>query len=114
MKNESMYARIYNIVRMIPPGKVATYGQVSRIAGRCSARNVGYAMSSVPFGSDIPWHRVINSRGMISIRSYGEECYAQHQLLEGEGVLFSEKGRVNLDIYGWEGPESEMKGEANG
>lgn len=112
MNKESMYARIYSVVRMIPSGKVSTYGQVSSIAGRCSARNVGYAMSSVPFGSDIPWHRVINSKGMISIRSYGKECSAQHQLLESEGIRFNEKDRVNLDIYGWEGPEPLMKGEA--
>lgn len=111
-KNESMYSRIYSVVRMIPSGKAATYGQISRIAGRCSARNVGYAMSSVPFGSDIPWHRVINSRGMVSIRSGGGEGSAQRQLLEGEGILFNEKDRVNLDIYGWEGPEPLMKGEA--
>ncbi|MCK4505011.1 MAG: MGMT family protein [Candidatus Aegiribacteria sp.] len=112
MKNESMYARIYNVVKMIPSGKVATYGQISRIAGRCSARNVGYAMSSIPFGSDIPWHRVINSRGMVSIRSYGEECSDQNRLLEGEGVLFNEKDQVNLDTFGWEGPQPEMKDEA--
>ena len=106
-----MYARIYSVVRMIPSGKVATYGQISRIASRCSARNIGYAMSSVPFGSDIPWHRVINSRGLVSIRSYGEDCSAQRQLLEGEGVLFNEKDQVNLSINGWEDPESEMKDE---
>ncbi len=111
-KNESMYARIYSIVRMIPIGKVATYGQISRIAGRCSARNVGYAMSSVPFGSDVPWHRVINSRGMVSIRSGGDVCTAQRQMLESEGIRFDEKGRINLDIFGWEGPAPLMKGEA--
>lgn len=112
-KNESMYNRIYGIVRMIPSGKVTTYGQVSRMAGRCSARNVGYAMSSVPFGSDIPWHRVINNKGMVSIRSDGGTCSAQRQLLEGEGILFDEKDQVNLSINGWEGPEPEMKYEAN-
>ena len=112
-KNKSMYDRIFSVVRMIPSGKVATYGQVSRIAGRCSARNVGYAMSSVPFGSDVPWHRVINSKGMVSIRSNGGECSAQRQLLEGEGILFNEKDRVNLSIYGWEGPEPEIKGETD-
>ena len=99
-----MYSRIYSIVSQIPRGKVATYGQISRIAGGCSARNVGYAMSSVPFGSDVPWHRVVNSRGMISIRSSGDECNAQRQLLEAEGIRFGRNGRIDLDEFGWEGP----------
>jgi methylated-DNA-protein-cysteine methyltransferase-like protein len=104
MTCESMYQRIYRIVRMIPPGRVASYGQISKIAGRCSARNVGYAMSSVPADTDVPWHRVVNSRGMISVRSHGGECSAQRQLLEREGVVFGPSGRIDLEIYGWEGP----------
>lgn len=100
-----MYARIYAVVGGIPPGRVATYGQVARLAGRCGPRNVGYAMSSVPPGSDIPWHRVVNARGGISVRSDGEPCSAQRQLLEAEGVRFGPSGRVDLDAYGWDGPE---------
>jgi methylated-DNA-protein-cysteine methyltransferase-like protein len=102
--SETMYERIYRAVRMIPVGKVASYGQVARIAGRCSPRNVGYAMSSVPVETDVPWHRVVNSRGMISVRSHGGECSAQRQLLEAEGVEFDPSGRINLKEYGWEGP----------
>jgi methylated-DNA-protein-cysteine methyltransferase-like protein len=104
-RNESMYKRIYSTVSMVPPGKVATYGQIARIAGRCSARNVGYAMSSVPPGSYVPWHRVINSRGSISVRSHGEECVAQRQMLESEGIVFSSKGTVDLDRFGWQEPQ---------
>jgi methylated-DNA-protein-cysteine methyltransferase related protein len=100
-----MYRRIYAVVRLIPCGRVATYGHVARLAGSCGPRNVGYAMSSVPVGSDIPWHRVMNAQGRISVRSDGEECSAQRQLLEAEGVSFSPSGRVNLDEFGWEGPE---------
>jgi len=98
-----MYERIYSVVCMIPPGKTATYGQIAGIAGRCSARNVGYAMSSVPSGSDIPWHRVINSRGRISIRNHGEPCTAQRQMLESEGIVFTARGMVDLERYGWSG-----------
>jgi methylated-DNA-protein-cysteine methyltransferase-like protein len=99
-----MYSRIYAVVHLIPRGRVATYGQVARIAGRCGPRNVGYAMSSVPAGSDVPWHRVMNAQGRISVRSDGDECSAQRQLLEAEGVRFTPSGRADLDEYGWEGP----------
>ncbi|MCK5117097.1 MAG: MGMT family protein [Candidatus Aegiribacteria sp.] len=101
---ESMYRRIYSVVNMIPPGRVATYGQIARIAGGCSARNVGYAMSSVSQESDVPWHRVINSRGRISVRSSGEACTAQDRILESEGVVFSTSGSVDLERFGWTGP----------
>lgn len=102
---KSMYERIYSVVSMVPPGRVATYGQIARIAGRCSARNVGYAMSSVPPGSDVSWHRIINSRGSVSIRSHGESCTAQRQMLESEGIIFSNRGIVNLDRFGWQKPQ---------
>lgn len=102
--SESMYGRIYRTVRMIPPGRVASYGQIARIAGRCSPRNVGYAMASVPAETDVPWHRVVNSRGMISVRSSGSECSAQRQLLEGEGIVFGPSGKISLKKYGWQGP----------
>lgn len=102
--NESMYERIYSVVSMVPPGKVATYGQIARIAGRCSARNVGYSMASVPSESAVPWHRIINSRGKISVRSHGDTCNAQRQMLESEGIVFSDSGAVDLEEFGWNGP----------
>jgi len=101
---ESMYERIYSLVSMVPRGKVATYGQIARIAGRCSARNVGYAMSSVSSESDVPWHRIINSRGRISVRSFGEAPAVQRRMLESEGVVFSAGGAVDLERFGWSGP----------
>jgi len=106
---KSMYDRIYGAVRLIPCGMVSTYGQIAGIAGRCSARNVGYAMSSVPPGSDIPWHRVINARGRVSVRSDGESCTAQRQILEGEGIIFSKSGAVDLEKFGWPGPERRIE-----
>ncbi|MFO8182750.1 MAG: MGMT family protein [Candidatus Aegiribacteria sp.] len=100
-----MYRRIYDTVRAVPPGRVATYGQIARIAGRCSARNVGYAMSSVRPESDVPWHRVMNSRGRISVRSRGEPSRLQRAMLEAEGIIFGPDGSADLKVFGWRGPE---------
>jgi methylated-DNA-protein-cysteine methyltransferase-like protein len=68
---------------------------------KCTARMVGYAMSSCPANQNIPWHRVINSQGKISIRSNGEADPLQKVLLEEEGVIFNEKFKIQLDKYIW-------------
>ena len=67
----SLYDDIYQVVKQIPPGKVSSYGRIARIVG-CNARQVGYAMAATPSGRDIPWHRVINSKGEISLRKDGK------------------------------------------
>ena len=97
-----VHERIYGLVRNIPPGRVATYGQIAEFAGRCTPRMVGYAMASVPHGSDIPWHRVINSRGRVSLQGEGRDI--QCGLLEAEGVAFGPDGRIDLGVFGWVGP----------
>ena len=99
--NEKLYKRIYDIVRKIPPGCVSTYGQIAAIADAATPRVVGYAMAAVPVGSGVPWHRVINSKGEISIRRTGSGHDEQRKLLEAEGVVFNDKGRVDLDRYCW-------------
>ena len=99
-----LYENIYKVVREIPPGRVATYGQVASIVGSASARTVGYAMAALKL-NDVPWHRVINSQGRISVRSDGGTDSRQHELLVEEGVLFDRHGRVDLDKVGWEGPD---------
>ncbi len=99
-----LYDRIYDVARRIPNGRVATYGQIAAIVGRCTPRQVGYAMAAVPYGSDVPWHRVINGRGMVSERAAGDGSEVQRTLLEAEGVLFDERGRVDLPVVGWKGP----------
>jgi methylated-DNA-protein-cysteine methyltransferase-like protein len=97
------YKRIYAVVREIPSGRVATYGQVAAVAGLPGhARQVGYALHSLPEGSDLPWHRVINARGEVSPRSEGGWEHFQRHLLEEEGVLFNEAGRVDLKRFRWE------------
>ena len=100
---------VWKIVRQIPPGFVATYGQIAALIRppqgvsqgdyrAWGARWVGGAMAACP--QDVPWQRVINSQGKISIRP-GEGHLRQRQLLEAEGVTFDEHERVNIKKYGW-------------
>ena len=102
MQTRSGYVRIYDVVRRIPNGRVATYGQIATLAGIPGhARQVGYAMAALPEDSRVPWHRVVNARGMISLRT--DRGYAQMQriLLESEGVTFDACGRLSLERYRW-------------
>jgi methylated-DNA-protein-cysteine methyltransferase related protein len=99
----SPYQRIYAVVRRIPPGKVATYGQVARLArlpGR--ARQVGYAMHALPAGTRVPWQRVVNAQGKVSRRRVPGAELTQRMLLIREGVRFGEAGRISLARYGWQ------------
>lgn len=109
---------VWDIVRQIPPGRVATYGQIAALIPPPSdfdpaeyaafrARWVGSAMSASP--PDVPWQRVINSQGKVSLRRSGPR--SQRALLEAEGVPFDAKERVDLDAYGWEGPDAEFRRE---
>ena len=92
---------IFKLVRSIPAGHVATYGQIARHIGRCSPQMVGFAMAALSFNSDVPWHRVLNHKGMISPRADGYGDGIQRALLEAEGVQFNEKGCVDLKQNGW-------------
>jgi methylated-DNA-protein-cysteine methyltransferase-like protein len=101
---DPLFELIYKVVRCIPPGKVASYGQIAKMLGQPqAARTVGWAMGAVPDGSDVPWQRVINSKGMISLPPGSPGATLQRALLEEEGVVFDDKGRVNLKVYGWQG-----------
>jgi len=94
------YSRIYDVVRRVPRGRVATYGQVARLA--CipnGARQVGYALHALHDGPPIPWHRVVNALGGISLR--GESAARQRRRLEREGVRFDAGGRIRLADFAW-------------
>ena len=98
------YARIYAIVRKVPRGRVATYGQVARLAKLPGqARHVGYAMYALPTGTTVPWQRIINAKGEISRRSQAGGQLTQRMILEREGVPFNARGRIDLRRYGWPG-----------
>ncbi len=103
-RSSTNYRRIYAVVRRIPEGRVATYGQVAAEAGLPGhARQVGYALHDTPDGETLPWHRVINAKGEVSPRSEpGWEGF-QRQLLEAEGIEFR-RGRIDLERYRWEPP----------
>jgi methylated-DNA-protein-cysteine methyltransferase-like protein len=94
--------KIYAVVRRIPRGRVATYGQVAELAGLPGhARQVGYAMAALPAGTTVPWQRVINAAGMVSRRRMPGEELTQRQLLEKEGINFDARGRVALEKVQW-------------
>jgi methylated-DNA-protein-cysteine methyltransferase-like protein len=96
------YRRIYTVVRRIPPGRVATYGQVASLAGLAGhARQVGYALHALPAGTLVPWHRVVNASGGISARAVPGSELEQQLLLEREGVRLDARGRVSLAQVQW-------------
>jgi len=101
--SEGLFQRVYDVVFQIPRGQVATYGQVARIVGpACDARRVGWALASLGNRKDVPpvpWQRVVGSGGRI--RLPGNE---QRALLEREGIVFDERGRIDMEWFGWEGP----------
>jgi methylated-DNA-protein-cysteine methyltransferase-like protein len=115
-KREQFNHKVWALVRQIPPGKVCTYGQVAALIGppagtapksylAFGARWVGGAMAACP--QDVPWQRVINSQGKVSLRPGGGGI-DQRELLESEGVIFDDHNRVDLKIYAWSGPSEDQ------
>jgi methylated-DNA-protein-cysteine methyltransferase related protein len=101
------YERIYQAVRRIPRGRVSTYGDIAERAGlEGRARQVGYALHALPSGSGIPWHRVVNAKGVISLRSGSDSHELQRMLLEAEGIEFDLKGRIDLKRYRAKAPKT--------
>jgi methylated-DNA-protein-cysteine methyltransferase-like protein len=100
---DSLYQQIYQIVCLVPEGKVASYGQIARLIGRPrNARQVGYALAALPEEHQVPWHRVVNIKGQISSRAKdGYEDY-QRILLEEEGIEFNPEGRIYLQQFLWD------------
>ncbi len=114
---EAYNAIVWEIVRQIPAGKVATYGQIAGLIPppqgasergyrAWGPRWVGGAMAACP--PDVPWQRVVNAQGKISLRQGAEH---QRQLLESEGVLFNERDVINLSKYSWSGPSERWLSE---
>lgn len=109
------FEHVWELVRQIPAGKVSTYGRLAayvpppkgmsiRAYEVRGARMVGGAMAACP--GDVPWQRVINSQGKVSLRQ-GGGGEVQRELLMNEGVIFDDKDRIDLKVYLWEGPSQE-------
>lgn len=100
------YDEVYRLTRLVPAGKVTTYGAIAALAGKpMAARAVGYALRALPTDTDVPWQRVINAQGRISPRGIeAGDPLLQRVRLEREGVAFDAEGRVDLRAYGWDGP----------
>jgi methylated-DNA-protein-cysteine methyltransferase-like protein len=108
------YQRIYAVVRRIPAGRVATYGQIASLAGLAGhARQVGYALHALPEGSLLPWHRVVNASGRISQRAVPGGELVQRLLLEREGIRIDSRGRVALSRLRW-APRAKAAGALGG
>jgi methylated-DNA-protein-cysteine methyltransferase-like protein len=100
---KTSYARIHAVVRRIPRGRVATYGQVAALAGLPHAPRVaGYALHALPEGSPLPWHRVVAAGGRLTLgRLSPDGAITQRLRLENEGVRFTGRGCVDLDRHRW-------------
>jgi methylated-DNA-protein-cysteine methyltransferase-like protein len=97
---DSAYPRIYRVVRRIPRGRVASYGQIAILAGLPGhARQVGYALHTLS-EAGVPWHRVVNAKGEISLGD--DSGVRQRAILQREGVRFDARGRIDLGRFGWE------------
>ena len=107
-EGEGLHDRIYDMVRRIPAGKVTTYGRIAELVGGCTARMVGYAMAALKRGKapDVPWQRVINAQGKVSVHGDGFGNAIQRMKLEEEGVIFDPNGRIDLSRFGWPGPDA--------
>jgi methylated-DNA-protein-cysteine methyltransferase-like protein len=107
----STFRAIYDVVARIPRGRIATYGQVARMAGMPgAARTVGWAMAALPAGGrvagrTIPWHRVLNARGGVSPRPSETRGRPDGQAarLRREGLRAGKSGQFDLKLYGWDG-----------
>jgi methylated-DNA-protein-cysteine methyltransferase-like protein len=103
MTKSDLYAKIYTVVKKIPSGQVATYGQIARLAGMPGqARLVGYALHKLSNESGVPWYRVINRLGQISLKGASfENGRLQEKILRSEGVRFNNQGCIDLNRYQW-------------
>jgi methylated-DNA-protein-cysteine methyltransferase-like protein len=93
---------VYALVRQIPPGKVLSYGRVAQLIGVPNgAREVGWAMSILK-SDDVPWHRVVNAQGRVSIKGSPEAAALQRARLEAEGITFNERDALDMERYLWD------------
>ena len=95
--------RVWQAVAQIPPGRLATYGQIAELIGAYGcARQVGWALRRLPLPSQVPWHRVVNAKGCISLSLSREGSdWMQRDLLIAEGIPVDAQGRLPLAEFRW-------------
>ena len=103
MAASESYRKIWEQALQIPPGQVATYGQIAKQAGlpRRAARMVGRALHAAPQELGVPWHRVVNSQGGISLPAGSRGYQRQIELLKSEGIRIS-NGKLSMDSHRWD------------
>jgi methylated-DNA-protein-cysteine methyltransferase related protein len=97
-----VYKAIFAAVRRVPRGRVCTYGEIARMTGASGARQVGYALHTLNGTSRLPWHRIVNARGAVSLP--GSSGAEQRLRLAREGVQFTSRGIISIAVYGWVAP----------
>ncbi|ODS11769.1 DNA base-flipping protein [Vibrio scophthalmi] len=101
MSMDQFLVQIFAVIHQIPHGKVTSYGEIAKLAGYPGyARHVGKALGNLPEGSKLPWHRVVNSQGQISLK--GEDLQRQRRRLLAEGIEVSDSGRISLKKHKWQ------------
>ena len=104
-QHPSFHHLVWDLVRKVPRGRATSYGAIAAYLGTPrAARGVGWAMAALPPDTDVPWWRVVNRNGEISIKGAPGLPALQRSLLQAEGIVFSRKGRIDFRKFGWEGP----------
>lgn len=108
MPKTDFTTRVYQVVERVPRGRVVSYGAVAAMLGTPrAARGVGWALAALPADTRVPWWRVVNRDGAISLRYPAHAAALQRQLLRDEGVAFDADGRIDWSVFGWSPPAGE-------
>lgn len=103
MSNDNFFERVYFVARQIPYGKVTSYGAIAKALGAArSARMVGWAMNASHDRADIPAHRVVNRKGLLTGKFHFDGTNLMQQLLESEGVKVADNQIIDFDLHFWE------------
>lgn len=103
LKNDNFFERVYVVVRRIPYGKVTSYGAIAKVLGAArSARMVGWAMNAAHNLEDVPAHRVVNRKGLLTGKHHFDGTNLMQQLLESEGIVIVDNQIIDLESVFWQ------------
>lgn len=106
--------QVMSFIKKVPKGKVATYGQIAKLAGKPQgSRGVAWILNSSSKAHDLPWHRIINSKGQISFPKASSSYRKQKSLLEKEGVQFNQSGQIDMKVFQWKKEPTKAKEATN-